>query len=83
MPKEGLNMVEVVREFPGKKIGATFFWGFKPIDGIWATKDIGVMHACVMPVGFGVRHHQMFVVDFQADTVIGKAPFRVKRFSSR
>ncbi len=62
--KEDLNMVKVVGEFTGKKIGATFFWGSKPIDGIWATKDIGVTHACVMPAGFGVGDHQMFVVDF-------------------
>ncbi len=80
--KEGLNMVEVVGEFTGKKIGATFFWGSKPIDGIWATKDIGVMQACVMPAGFGVGDHRMLVVNFQADTVIGKAPFKVKPFTS-
>jgi hypothetical protein len=60
----------------------TFFWGSKTIDGIWATKDIGATHACVMPAGFRVGDHQMFVADFQADTVIGKAPFRVKRFTS-
>ena len=31
---EGLNMVEAVGEFTGKKIGPTFFQGSKPIDGI-------------------------------------------------
>jgi hypothetical protein len=31
---EGLNMVEVVGDVTGKQIGATFFRGLKPIDGI-------------------------------------------------
>jgi hypothetical protein len=32
--REGLGMVEAVREFTGKKIGPTFFRGLKPINGI-------------------------------------------------
>jgi hypothetical protein len=32
----GLNMSEVVGDFTGKCIGATFFCGSKPIDGVWA-----------------------------------------------
>jgi hypothetical protein len=47
--KEGLCMVEVVGEFTGQKIGPTFFRGSSPIDGIWATADLSVIHACVMP----------------------------------
>ena len=37
---DGLGMVEVVGEFTGKKVGATFYRGKKPIDGVWATPDI-------------------------------------------
>ncbi len=62
--REGLNMVEVVGEFTIRWIEATFFRGSKPIDGIWATPDLVVTHACVMPAGFGVGNHRMFVVDF-------------------
>ncbi len=80
--REGLNMVEVVGEFTGRRIGATFFRGSKPIDGIWVTPDLVVTHACVMPAGFGVGDHRMFVVDFQEESLIGKAPLRVKRFTS-
>ncbi len=76
-------MVEVVGEFTGRRIGATFFRGSKPIDGIWATPDLVVTHACVMLAGFGVGNHQMFVVDFQEESLIGKAPFQVKRFTFR
>jgi hypothetical protein len=55
--QEGLNMSEVVGEFTGKKVGPTFYRGSKPIDGIWATRDIVITHACVMPVGYGVGDH--------------------------
>ena len=44
-----LNMNEVVGAFTGKKIGATFFRGSKLIDAVWATPDIVVVGACVMP----------------------------------
>ncbi len=80
---EGLNIVEVVGDFTGKRIGATFIRGSKPIDGIWATPDLVVTHACVMPAGFGMGDHRLFMVDFQEESLIGKAPFRVKRFTSR
>ena len=62
---DGLRMSEVVGDFMGKKIGPTFFRGSKPIDGIWATPDIAIAHACIMPVGLGVGDHHLFVVDFQ------------------
>ncbi len=42
--------------------------------------DIVITHACVMPAGFGVGNHQMFVIDMQEETVLGIAPFRIKRF---
>ena len=35
----GLDMSEVVGEFTGEKIGATFFRGTKPIDVVWGMKD--------------------------------------------
>jgi hypothetical protein len=80
---EGLNMNEVVGEFTGKKIGPTFFRGSKPINGVWATSDLVVTHACAMPVGFGVGDHRMFIIDFQESSMVGTALFRVQRFTSR
>ena len=61
---QGLAMKEVVGSFTNEPLGATFFRGTKPIDGVWATSDIVVTGACVMPVGYGVGDHRMFVVDF-------------------
>ncbi len=81
--REGLNMVEAVREFTGKKIGPTFFQGSKRIDGIWTTADVVVTHACVMPVGFGVGDHRLFVLDMQASSLIGEEPLKVQRFTLR
>ncbi len=48
---DGLNMREVVGTFTGKQIGATYFQGQTPIDGVWATSDVGgnhldMCHAC-------------------------------------
>ncbi len=80
---DGLNMSKVVGDFTGKKIGPTFFRGSKPIDGIWATRDINVIHACVMPAGYGVGDHRMFIVDFQEASIVSTTPFRVQRFSTR
>jgi hypothetical protein len=57
----GLNMSEVVGDFTGRPVGPTFFRGTKPIDGVWATKDLQVVNACVMPAGFGVGGHRMFI----------------------
>jgi hypothetical protein len=36
-----------------------------------------------MPAGLGVGDHHLFVVDFQEASLIGEAPRRIKRFSSR
>ena len=69
--ENGLVMTEVVGAFTGQKLGATFFRGSTPIDGIWATPDIEVVHACVMPCGFGIGDHQLFVGDFHTASLIG------------
>ena len=50
-------MSEVVGDFTGEKLGATYFHGTKPIDDIWATKDIVITHACVMPMRYRVGDH--------------------------
>lgn len=79
----GLDMSEVVGDFTGEKLGATHFRGSKPIDGIWATKDLGVTGACVMSVGFGVGHHRLFIIDIRLDSMKGANPPKVVRASSR
>ncbi len=71
MSVDGLAMREVVGEFTGKRIGPTYFHGKKPIDGIWATSDIQVVRACIMPVGYGIGDHWLFIVDFLGSSCLG------------
>jgi hypothetical protein len=68
---DGLGMKEVVGEFTVKQLGALYIRGSKPIDGIWATGNLTVTNACVMPVGFGVGNHQLFVIDFATTMLVG------------
>jgi hypothetical protein len=51
---EGQAMKEVIGKFTGTSIGSTFFPSSKPIIGVWATLDITVCNAAIMPVGFGI-----------------------------
>ena len=80
---DGLGMKEAIRDFTGKKLGATFFRGTKPIGGVWHTSDLVVTGACVMPAGYGVSDHRLFVINFLTSTLIGIAPPRVIRAQAR
>jgi hypothetical protein len=60
----GLGIKDVVGEFTARKLGATYFQGSVPIDAIWATSDVTVANACVMPVGYGIGDHCLFCCGF-------------------
>ena len=79
----GLNTNEVVGTFTGKKIGATFFRGSKLIDAAWVTPDIVVVGACVIPEGYGVSDHSLFVLDFLTYSLIGQTPPQIIRLGAR
>jgi hypothetical protein len=68
------GMQEVVGAFTGEEIYAMFFWGRKPIEGIWATPNVLMTGACVMPAGYGVGDHKMFIVDFLTSSLVGNCP---------
>jgi hypothetical protein len=72
-------MKEVVGDFTTWQLGATYFRGSKPIDGVWATGDITVTNVCMMPVGFGVGDHRLFVVNFATTTLVGSGLTTVVR----
>ena len=69
-----LDMIEAVGNFTGRKIGATFFRGTKPIDGVWVTSDVVITGACVMPAGYGIGDHRLFVLDFLTSSLVGHDP---------
>ena len=73
---DGLNMKEVVGEFTGKQVGAMYFRGSTPINAVWATTDVEVVGACIMPAGFSIGDHRQFQIDFQASSWLGAAPQR-------
>jgi hypothetical protein len=64
-------MQEVFGPFTHQPVGPTFFQGSKLIDGVWATLDISVCNAAIMPAGYGIGDHRLFVVDFSEADVIG------------
>jgi hypothetical protein len=61
---EGLAMKEVVGQFTHTPIGSTFFRGSKPIDGVWATSDILVCNAAIVPAGYEIGNHRLFMINF-------------------
>jgi len=77
--RDGLGMKEVVGEITARQLGATYFRGSEPIDGVWTTGDITVTNACVMPVGFGVGDHRLFIINFATTTLVGSATTTVVR----
>ena len=70
----GLGMNEVGGIINGNKIGATLFRGSKPNDAVWATPDKVMVGACVIPAGYGVGDHRLFVLEFLTSSLIGKTP---------
>ena len=70
---DGLGMKEIVGAFTGRKQGATFFRGTALIDGVWATPYIVVTGACVMPAGYDMGDHQLFIVDFLTSSLVGSS----------
>ena len=72
-------MSEVVGDFTCQKVGATYFRGSTPIDGVWATSDVTVVGACVMPVGYGVGDHHLFIIDFLKSCLVSASPPSIVR----
>ena len=70
-------MSKVVGDFTHQRLAATHFRGSKPIDAVWATQDIKVTRACVMPCGYGVGNHRVFVIDFALCSMIGHNPTKI------
>ena len=72
--REGLNLQEVILKQTGTPTGATFFQGKHPIDGLWASDNLDIGNACIMPFGYGVGDHQAFVLDIPLKSLVGVSP---------
>jgi hypothetical protein len=73
----GLGLQEAVLHHTGTQMGATFFRGSKLIDGLWVSSNIEILNVCVMPFGYGVGDHCMFVLDIMLESLIGKQPTKI------
>jgi hypothetical protein len=80
---DGLNMQEVDGMFTGKQIGTTYFRGQTPIEGVWAASDMVITGACVMPAGFRIGNHHMFIIDMLTESIVGLEPQRIVRPKAR
>ena len=78
-----LSMKEVIKDYTNEELGPTYFRGSKPIDGIWITPDVQIANACVMPAGYEIGDHRLFIVDIVASSMIGTDPPRITRPSAR
>jgi hypothetical protein len=68
---DGLAMREVVGGFTRQPVGPTYFRGSKPINGVWATSDISICNAAIMPASYGIGDHRLFVINFSVADMIG------------
>jgi hypothetical protein len=75
----GLGLRKAVLHHTGTQMGATFFRGSKPINGLWVSSNIDIENMCVMPLGCGVGAHCMFVLDITLESLIGKTPTKIVR----
>ncbi len=78
----GLAMKEVVGKFTCQPVDPTFFQGSKPFNSVWASSEIAISNACIMPAGYGIGDHQLFVIDFQVQDIIGQSQQRIVRSTS-
>jgi hypothetical protein len=75
-----LAMREVVGDFTHQPVGPR---GSKPINGVWATSDILVCNAAIMPAGYQIGDHHLFVINLTATDMIGISRQKVARPTSR
>eukprot|EP00804_Cyclotella_cryptica_P017305 CCRYP_019576-RA/>CCRYP_019576-RA protein AED:0.35 eAED:0.33 QI:0/0/0/0.5/0/0/2/0/72 len=66
-----------------ERLGMREVVGHKLIVGAWETSDIMVTNVCVMPEGYRISNHMMFIVDFLKSTLIGSSPPKGVRVAAR
>jgi len=57
------------------RCGACF--GHSPIDGVWASNDVIVQAASILPVAISPGDHRAFLIDLNLNGTIGQPRFRV------
>jgi hypothetical protein len=70
--REGLNLSKIFHKHTGSRTGTTFFRGSKPINGLWASSNLDISNACMMPFGYGIGDHCTFVLDIPLESLVGE-----------
>jgi hypothetical protein len=81
--RNGLDLQEAIVQHTGTSPGATFFRGSKPIDGIWVSNNLDISNASVMPFGYGVGNHRVFVLNIPLESLIGMDPVKIVQLVGR
>jgi hypothetical protein len=77
--KDGPDLCKAIKLHTRASLGATFFRGLQPIDGLWVSKDLDISNACVMPFRFGVGDHCAFILDIPLESLVGVNPVKIVR----
>ncbi len=80
---EGLNMSKVVGDFTQQPVDSTLFRESKPIGGVWVTLDISISNTVIMPAGYSIGDHRLFIIDMAMRDLVGELPPKVVRTASR
>ena len=78
-----LGTGEAVAAFTGKKVGDMYFRGKKLIDGVWTTVNVVITGACVVPTGFSIGDHHLFVLAFLTSSLVGNDTPMIVRAATR
>ena len=78
-----INMKEQCLKCTGDQLPATFVSGNRPIDGVFATAGVEVLHAALLPKYGGIGDHRCFILDFVSKSVMGNIFPRVLPPSAR
>ena len=77
--KEGPDLREAIVHHTGTSLGAMFFQGTLPINGLWVSGDLDVSNACVVPFGYCIGDHRAFILDIPLESLVGVDPVKIVR----
>jgi hypothetical protein len=81
--KEGPDLQEAIVHHMRTSPGTTFSQGSNPIDGLWVSSNLDISNACMMPFGYGIGNHCTFILDIQAESLVGVDPVKIVQPAGR